>query len=65
MILYGVCDLENDVLGVVEWFPIHERALQEIETMLEDEPSFAGRLAVLRLDFSRGEQELIAPASRC
>ena len=51
-----------NLYGAVEWFPTHERALEEIEVMLGDEPSWAGSLAVLRVDFARGEQELLAPS---
>lgn len=42
MVLYGVADLTNKAYAVVEWFPTHERALQKIDVMLGDEPSWEG-----------------------
>ena len=60
VVFYGVADLDNPQFAVCTWFLTRERALAEIEVILRDEPTWRDQLAVLRVDFSRGEQELVA-----
>lgn len=61
MLFWGIADA--DLSEVVEFFASRQDAERELRTILRDEPTWAGKLSVVAVDFSAPTPTVISAPS--